>query len=145
MTGMSPEAIAEDPESPERRSNLKAITVIGILAALVVAILVWLGVRFLLRAVEKGTWVKTQTEMGEIQQALNKYAVAHGGSYPATLSDLVPTFGGPLPTDPYTGGEFRYSKSASGFQLECLGRDDKSGGAEIPDRDIIFDEKGMRP
>src|SRR5690606_38861555 len=103
MSGMRQEAIAEDPEAPDRRSNLKAITVIGILAALVVAILVWLGVRFLLRAVEKGTWVKTQTEMGEIQQALNKYAVAHGGSYPATLSDLVPTFGGPLPTDPYTG------------------------------------------
>ena len=47
MSGMRQEAIAEDPESPERRSNLKAITVIGILAALVVAILVWLGVRFL--------------------------------------------------------------------------------------------------
>lgn len=83
--------------------------------------------------------------MGEIQKALLRYALDHKGRYPAVLGDLVPTFGGPLPQDPFTKLDYVYVRAGEGFRLECMGMDGRPGGNEPPNRDIIFDEKGMRP
>ncbi len=122
----------------------------GCLTAVAIGVLLLIAVASLLVVVwssepDKARWTRAQTDMGEIQKALLRYALDHGGKYPASLGDLVPTFGGPLPQDPFTKLDYGYIRTGDGFRLQCLGMDGKPGGTQPPDRDIVFDEKGKRP
>lgn len=91
-------------------------------------------------------WTKAQTEMGEIRKALNQYAVEHSGHYPDSLEALVHHyFPSGVLKDPFSRDNFLYERTDAGFVLICLGKDLAEGGAEIPERDIVFDETGERP
>lgn len=90
-------------------------------------------------------WDTAQTSMNEITKALNDYSLQHKGAYPPDLSLLSPMyFRNGTPRDPFTKEDFKYELTPTGFRLTCLGKDQRPGGAEKPDRDIAFDESGLR-
>lgn len=91
-------------------------------------------------------WDTTATQMFQIQSALNQYHISNG-AYPSSLNVLhhPDYFPNGVPRDPWTEGEFRYSFTATGFELVCYGKDQAPGGAEKPDKDIVYDEAGMIP
>jgi hypothetical protein len=90
-------------------------------------------------------WSKAQAEMAEVRKMLNVYASEHDGQYPAQLDALVRTAVAEfsLPKDPFSNDNYIYELTATGFTLTCLGKDRELGGAEIPERDIIFNETGL--
>jgi len=91
-------------------------------------------------------WTKAQTELSEIQKALNEYALDHHGKYPDRLQLLeLQFFKHGVPKDPFTKDNYIYERTDTGFVLICLGKDQAEGGAGIPDRDIVFDNKSERP
>ncbi len=85
----------------------------------------------------------TKIRIGQIEQALQMYAVKHKGKYPSTSQGLesaskyMPT-PGEVPTDSW-GGEFQYyspgSHGSSDYEIVSLGKDGKEGG-EDADADI---------
>lgn len=92
---------------------------------------------------DRSRWTRAQSEMGEIQKMLNRHAIDHGGTYPATLAGLGTAYG-PLPQDPFTQSDYLYTRKGDGFELRCLGADGAPGGVSGADRDIVYDETGLQ-
>ncbi len=71
--------------------------------------------------------------------ALRLYRVEHG-SYPETLTALVPDYLEVLPTDPFSGQSFLYSRVGDDFRLYGVGydKDDDEGAKGL--RWIVFDK-----
>ena len=87
-------------------------------------------------------WQKAETEMGEIQKALNLYSLEHN-FYPATLEALKPKyFRNGVPLNPFSKEPYDYMTNGERFFLICYGHDNTRGGIEDRDSDIIFDEHG---
>jgi hypothetical protein len=90
-------------------------------------------------------WVAAESDLSRVHRALGEYAKAHDGTYPAQLHDLVPAYLEDWALeDPYSQGTYHYERTKSGYLLRCNGADKLEGGAEIPERDIVFDETGQR-
>lgn len=99
---------------------------------------------FVLDNPDKAKWEKARTEMGEIHKALGVYAVENDNTYPDSLEAISKSFpGGKVPSDPFTKSPYQYEPQGDTFRLICLGKDQAEGGAEIPNRDIVFDERGL--
>lgn len=88
-------------------------------------------------------WETAHVTMGEVVKGLNQYKT-ETGVYPATLDELrrKSTFINGVPKDPFSKDNFLYERTAGGFTLICLGKDQAPGGAEPPEKDIIFNESG---
>lgn len=91
-------------------------------------------------------WAQAQGEMGQIHQSLLVFAEEHEGRHALSLEEMSETFyvSTELPKDPFSGQDYFYELTATGFRLTCLGKDRLPGGDEIPDRDIIYDENGQQ-
>ncbi len=122
--------------------------VIGVVIVVAAVIAVSVGSIARARAqsdVAEAKWQAAEAEMESIRRQILQYCLEHDFEYPSGLADLTPDYLPVLPQDPFTGQPYWYVPSESGFTLTCLGADGTAGGQDIPDRDIIFDEKGERP
>ncbi|MCA8913313.1 MAG: type II secretion system protein GspG [Planctomycetes bacterium] len=128
-----------------QRNNRRGFTLVELMVVIVIlGIIGTMAFVFVLDKPDKAKWTKAQTEMGEIQKALNTYALEHDNEYPDSLEVLTENaFKGGLPKDPFTKDDYQYEKGDGGFTLTCLGKDGAEGGAEVPDKDIIFTESGI--
>ncbi|MCA8915234.1 MAG: type II secretion system protein GspG [Planctomycetes bacterium] len=90
-------------------------------------------------------WAQARAQMDLIHQSLMQYWLDHDRVYPSALSylDGPAYFGSGLPKDPFTKSDYQYELTQSGFRLICLGKDQAPGGADEPDKDIVFDETGL--
>lgn len=80
----------------------------------------------------------TRIRIGQLEQALQMYAVKHKGKYPSTSQGLsaadkyMPT-PGEVPTDSW-GNEFQYfspgTHGSSDYEIVSLGKDGKEGGED---------------
>lgn len=126
-----------------RRKNRAGFTLIELMVVIVIlGIIGTMAFVFVLDKPDKAKWTKAQTEMGEIQKALNDYSLENDGNYPDSLEAIATKFGGNMPKDPFTKEDFLYEPSGSDFTLKCLGKDQAEGGAEVPDKDIVFTKTG---
>ncbi|MBK8205678.1 MAG: hypothetical protein IPK87_02670 [Planctomycetes bacterium] len=138
------------PENSNRRGHLVAWGmfcvaggIVTLLIGLVVAATVF--VFFFDRTGSKDhDWQGTKVTLSQIQTALIMYKLNDAGEYPASLSELhsAKYFPSGVPTCPYTKANFLYKRTPDGFTLTCLGKDRWPGGAEPPEKDIIFNESG---
>lgn len=74
----------------------------------------------------KGAEITARVKMAETALAIERYRLAHAGTLPATLADIVPTFLDSIPTDPMDGKPLRYKKlPATGYVVYSIGKDRK--------------------
>jgi len=127
-----------------QRNNRRGFTLVELMVVIVIlGIIGTMAFVFVLDKPDKAKWTKAQTEMGEIQKALNQYSLDHDGDYPDSLDVLKESyFKSGLPKDPFTKDDYIYEKSDTGFILTCYGKDQAQGGQEVPDKDIMFNEAG---
>lgn len=128
-----------------QRTNRRGFTLVELMVVIVIlGIIGTMAFVFVLDKPDKAKWTKAQTEMGEIQKALTQYALEHDSEYPDTLDVLKESyFQNGLPKDPFTKDDFDYETVDGGFRLVCLGKDQADGGAEVPDKDIVYTEFGL--
>ncbi len=61
--------------------------------------------------------------------AVERFRMAHGGTLPASLAELVPQYLAAVPSDPYDGKPLRFKPLVKGFVVYSLGEDgDDDGG-----------------
>lgn len=102
------------------------------------------AVYYATRNVDPAKWESARTEMGQLHQALNAWALRNGNEYPDSLEVIAADFpGGRVPHDPFTSAPYAYERTEEGFQITCLGKDGVEGGVRDEDRDIIFDQRGQ--
>lgn len=133
------------PGAPKGSGALKIVVwVVAVMLFLFVGFIALGTVAFVFVAdkPDKARWQKAKLEMGELAKALDAYKLEHG-EYPSRIDDLASDFGGRLPNDPFSKAPYDYTRTATGFRIVCLGKDQAVGGAEIPDRDITCDETGF--
>ncbi|MCC6148853.1 MAG: type II secretion system protein GspG [Planctomycetes bacterium] len=126
------------------RHNLKrGFTLVELMVVIVIlGIIGTVAFVFVMDKPDKAKWTKAQTEMGEIVKALNTYNLDRG-DYPDAIDAIADQFNGKVPSDPFSKQPYAYERTATGFVLTCLGKDQAEGGAEVPDKDIRFTERGM--
>ncbi len=127
-----------------RRKN-HSFTLVELMVVIVIlGIIGTMAFVFVLDKPDKAKWEKARSDMSEIKKALDMYAVDHDNEYPDALDSIAPSFGGNVPKDPFTKDMFQYEKTSDGgFILRCLGKDRADGGAEVPDKDIVFNKSGI--
>jgi len=127
-----------------QRKNKRGFTLVELMVVIVIlGIIGTMAFVFVLDKPDKAKWEKARSDMAEIVKALNMYATENDGDYPDSLEGVSKQFGGNVPKDPFTKDYFVYEPDpSSGFVLRCLGKDKQDGGAEVPDKDIIFNKFG---
>ena len=98
---------------------------------------------FLMDKPDHAKWEKARQEMVQIHQALHDYRLSNG-DYPPALKAVGDKFASGVPNDPFTKQPYDYRKTAAGFELISLGKDQAEGGAEKPEKDIVFNQEGYR-
>lgn len=69
--------------------------------------------------------------------AMERWRLAHQGSLPDSLAELIPSVLPRMPLDPFDGEPLRFKKTAKGYVIYSVGRDGKDdGGAEQPPRSV---------
>lgn len=63
---------------------------------------------------------RRMNDLFTLQTPLESYKNDHGDAYPQSLSELVPTYIGAVPTDPGTGAQYQYSRSAGTVSYSIL-------------------------
>lgn len=129
-----------------RRNRNRGFTLIELMVVIVIlGIIGTMAFVFVLKNPDEARWTKAQTEMAEIVKALNTYHLKNGGTYPQNLDEVGEQFNGKVPTNPFSKGEaYLYEPSNNGFTLTCLGKDNAPGGEKVPDKDIVFTERGVQ-
>jgi len=90
-------------------------------------------------------WHATEGYLERVHAALTTYAGEHGGQYPERLEELVPGYlEESALKDPYSKQQYLYEQTENGYVLISLGADQAEGGDEIPNRDIVYDQNGLR-
>ncbi len=138
-----PVAINTNPENGQVKS-LGVLTV-TLLVALVLASLgavLFLACSLLYKPNE-AKWSRARTDMIEIGKAVNTYAIEHRGKLPPNLAVLIKAFPDGVPEDPFTELPYTYVVHGDDFALTCLGSDNKIGGKEMPDKDIVVTKAGF--
>jgi type II secretion system protein G len=129
-----------------QRKNQRGFTLVELMVVIVIlGIIGTVAFVFVMDKPDKARWEKARTEMGEIQKALNMYQAdpAHG-EYPEALDAIAESMPGKkVPIDPFSKQPYAYEKTQKGFMLTSLGKDQAEGGAEVPDKDIRYDERGL--
>jgi len=122
----------------------KGFTLIELMVVIVIlGIIGTMAFVFLLDEPDKARWERARTEMGQIQSALNQYRLQHQ-QYPDTLDAIADRFpNNRVPRDPFSKDEYIYERTERGFRLMSYGADMAEGGEEVPDRDIIYTERGL--
>jgi hypothetical protein len=64
-----------------------------------------------------------QLRLAQAAIALERYRLANGGHYPATLDELTPSCIAAVPRDPFDGQPLRYNRSGAGYELNSVGAD----------------------
>jgi hypothetical protein len=72
----------------------------------------------------KEVLLAARLRLASVAAALEHYRAAHSNRYPDSLPELAPAFLDAVPTDPYTGGSFRFRKVNSGYTLSSTGPED---------------------
>lgn len=139
---LRPIAVSRVQASGRRQFLRGVLSLLGGLIGLLALVLTLLYV-FTPRYTTPSHWESAKVTMGEIGRALEMYK-AETGAFPATLDELHNDryFVNGVPKDPFCKDDFLYERTASGFTLTCLGKDQWPGGAEPPEKDIIFNESG---
>ncbi|MBZ0136329.1 MAG: type II secretion system protein GspG [Planctomycetes bacterium] len=127
-----------------QRKDRKGFTLVELMVVIVIlGIIGTMAFVFVLDKPDKAKWEKARSDMSQIQQALSHYSLEHDQSYPDTLEELRdPHFPNGVPKDPWTKDDFIYGVTEEGFDLQCLGKDQSEGGAEVPEKDIFFNQAG---
>jgi hypothetical protein len=87
-------------------------------------------------------WSTAWYEMGEIRKALIERRL-YDNRYPESLDALKDGhFPNGVPKNPFTRKPYDYVTNGDRFFLVCYGHDNKAGGAEPPDTDIVYSELG---
>jgi hypothetical protein len=72
-----------------------------------------------------------QLLLSEAALAAERYRLANHNQLPATLQDLVPSFLGAVPADPFDGKPLRYNRLPKGYIIYSIGEDGvDNGGSE---------------
>lgn len=74
------------------------------------------------RAREKVVFAESHLDLLDVALELKRYRAAHG-EYPATLAEIEPTFGRPMPEDRYANAPLSYRREGNGFVLYSFGQD----------------------
>ena len=81
--------------------------------------------------------------------AVELYRRANAGGLPDSLAQLVPAYLRPVPIDPFSGRELRYSKSATRYVVYSVGTNEKDDGGLKVDypvwRSGAFQDRGAPP
>lgn len=128
-----------------KQRRVSGFTLVELMVVIVIlGIIGTIAFVFVMDNPDKAKWEKARTEIGEIQKALNLYATSNDGDYPEDLeaiADKMP--GGKVPVDPFTKEAYTYEITETGFIITCLGKDGSEGGDEVPNTDILCDERGF--
>jgi len=79
--------------------------------------------------------------LGLTALALEQFRAVHDHRYPASLSELTPSFFAATPTDPYDGQPLRYKPKNGGYELYSIGPDLKDNFGQhmnLQEGDIVF-------
>lgn len=127
-----------------RRNLNRGFTLVELMVVIVIlGIIGTMAFVFVLDKPDKAKWETAKVEMAKMVDALNMYATENDGAYPESLEGISKQYGGKLPKDPFTKDNFLYEQAGDqGFLLRCLGKDKQDGGAEVPDKDIVFNKYG---
>lgn len=89
-----------------------------------------------IRRAKWSTRVEVRLTAARVACALESFRLAHAGSLPERLDQLVPQWLPAVPSDPFDGQPLRYRRHESGYTVYSVGDDRKdSGGREgIPGR-----------
>jgi general secretion pathway protein G len=128
-----------------QRNKKRGFTLIELMVVIVIlGIIATMAFVFVLDKPDETRWTTAQSEMAEITKALNDYALNHDGDYPDSLEVLTEKhFPNGVPKDPFTKEDYLYETTDTGFTLTCLGKDLAEGGAEKPNKDIVYNEAGL--
>ena len=95
-----------------------------------------------LRVIERGALTQTALDEAVAACALERYALAHGGRYPADLGELVPGCLDHLPTGVVDGVRLRYALTPDGrYRLAArlpLREVPKPKGSMIQGDDLVW-------
>jgi hypothetical protein len=61
---------------------------------------------------------------------IERYRRAHGGSLPATLTDVVPAYVAAIPVDPFSGTALKYRRETNGYKVYSVGTNRQDDGGE---------------
>ncbi len=127
--------------------NNRGFTLIELMVVIVIlGIIGTMAFVFVLKNPDEARWTKAQTEMAEIVKALNTFHLKNGGQYPQNLDEVGDQFNGKVPVDPFSKQPYDYQpgSNGNGFTLTCLGKDEAAGGDKVPEKDIVFTERGIQ-
>ncbi len=125
-----------------QRKKQQGFTLVELMVVIVIlGIIGTVAFVFLMDKPDKAKWEKARQEMVQIHQALADYRLSND-DYPDALEAVGEKFASGVPNDPFTKQPYQYEKTTNGFWLISLGKDQAEGGAEVPEKDIRFNEKG---
>lgn len=87
---------------------LVVITIVGILAGFI-----FVSMR---GAINSAKDAKVKADMSTLEKAIMEYATLNNNTYPAQLTNLVPSYVGSIPSNP-NGGSYTYTNSTTRFTL----------------------------
>jgi hypothetical protein len=86
-----------------------------------------------------GAWSEASRQMALAALGVERYRRDHGGQFPATLAELVPTYLDEVPIDPFDGQPIRYRPGGTNVLLYSVGVDrTDNGGNTSPVREPDF-------
>ena len=126
---MSVSAPRSAPGAAKGFSLAELLVVLGVISILAATVMVSLS-----DSRVKARDAQRVSELQNLKVALELYRDANGGTYPASLSDLTPTYVDPVPSDPLSGNAYTYVPS-SGNGTYVLIAPDFEKASNLPDDD----------